>query len=153
MERKNKKETKVQTPKVKPIEKVKEVEKVLIPKVQETPVEVKPVPAKWQKIGGGAFHMNKRIIKPNETFFAFEEDIPKAFRNLCIKLSDGIPKKVVPPTIAPVKSKGKIPTYSKQLIEEGDEELYNIVNEKGKVINEAPLSKEDAEQLIIDLEA
>lgn len=48
--------------------------------------------SRWKKTGGGSFRLKSgKIVKPNESFRAKAEDIPKAFRDILIPL-DGLPE-------------------------------------------------------------
>ena len=105
----------------------------------------------FKKVGGGAFRFENRIIKPGQVFKATWEQIPKAFHNLfevvadtknAIVLGNQVKKKPEPEKY--VKSE-----FTIQEIE--GEETVNIVDSQGKVINDEPLEKEEAEKLIKSL--
>ncbi len=93
---------------------------------------------RWIKTGGGSFRMaNGRIIKPNQTFYAKPEDIPKGFRDL-VKPLDDLPEE------APIKS---ITVF--EMREHSDGGFFDVVNAKtGKKMNENPLDKETAEIML-----
>jgi hypothetical protein len=99
----------------------------------------------WKKVGGGSFRLGKRIIKPNEKFYAEEHEIPKAFRDVIIPL-DGEPT----PKIDIKKVKEQKHKYK---MEETNRKGYvHIVDNNGKQISEKPIKEEEAEKLITDLE-
>ena len=99
---------------------------------------------RWKKIGGGGLHLNGRIIKPGQVFTARVSDIPKAFRDLCLPLDEI--KEVVPPPINVIK-------YTYTVVPRGkSKSLFDVVDDKGKVLNEKALTKAVAEQLVSDLE-
>ena len=101
----------------------------------------------WRKIGGGSLRLFGRIIKPNERFFAFTDEIPPSFRSSVVCLDE-------------VKMKQQ-ETQTREKLEK-PEELYtlkhkgggkwDIVDEEGKALNEAPLSKARAAELLSALQ-
>jgi hypothetical protein len=118
--------------------------------------EVNPIPApklnnqklRWQKVGGGSLRITlsgiKKIIKPNEKFEAYLDEIPKAFKDQIIPLQP-LPESVNAPvvksipvvyTIEPIDSEGL---------------LFNIIDSQGKVFNETPLDEETAKQFVKDI--
>jgi hypothetical protein len=109
---------------------------------------------RWKVVGGSPFHGgNHRIYKPGEVFVATELEVPLAFRDVIVKIdyqSVEEQTKVIP---------GKVPVYSlkereKQDPDNEDEEiLFDVVNHKGKKINETPFTKEKAKVFIEDLMA
>jgi hypothetical protein len=101
---------------------------------------------KWRKIGKGFFRMSNRIIKENQIFEAYPSEIPKAFRDSIIPLEKQSNNKV-PNPVAPVpvlKTK-----YSPKHVSGG---WYDIVDDNGKVINEKKMRKEEAQELIKELQ-
>ena len=131
---------------------------------------------RWQKKEGGSLHLTingrRCIIKPGQIFTATEDEVPLAFRDVVIKL-DGMSIQEQTKEIS-----GVVPVYEKQQLdtvnvisdkgrtirkdvslEEAEEILkdhplyvvqkkFNVVTKKGKVINEIPLSEEEADELI-----
>ena len=97
----------------------------------------------WRKTGGGSFRLGRRIIKPNQKFKAAEHEIPKAFRDVIIPLQD-LPSKV---PVAPIK--GIEPVYT--IKPRGSGGWYDVVDTKGKALNEKALKKDIAEKLVADL--
>lgn len=104
----------------------------------------------WKKIGGGTLRIGKRIIKPNETFAAYPEEISPAFRNLVIPISgDASFAKATPKELTPeevVKEEYTIQPRG------GSKIWFDVVDASGKVLNEKALKKDMAEQLKADLE-
>ena len=101
-------------------------------------------PIRWKKIGGGHFMFNGRMIKPGQVFTARVDQISKNFRDLCVPLDELPP----PPEEAPVEvikavytvhPRGKSKTW------------FDVIDSRGKVINEKALQKEQAERLANDL--
>ena len=108
---------------------------------------------KYRKLGGGSLRLLGRIIKPGEIFYADPDDLPASFADV-LECLDGVQGR-------PTKGKSKVAdigevvvpdsVYTLQLNEAKsteDEPLYDIVNEAGKVINEQPLNKVQAEETI-----
>jgi hypothetical protein len=126
----------------KPEGKVKKEKKVVVEEVEETAVIIEqPIKSLFRKIGGGSFLFENHHIKSNQTFWADPDDIPKSFRNVVILVDPG-------DAVAP-KAPNKLPVPPEVYhLEEVEGDLWNVVNEKGKPINEAPLSKASAEELL-----
>lgn len=106
----------------------------------------------WKKNGGGSAILridgNKRRIKPGETFLAYPEEIPLAFRDVIVPL-DGNPIKFVTEDEKPVKVVS--PAYT--LRPRGNSKTWwDVVDAQGKVLNEKGLTKEIAERFKADLE-
>ena len=98
---------------------------------------------RWKKVGGGSFRLGNRIIKPNERFKATESEIPKSFRDLVIPIQ-ALPSS---PPVEPIK--GVEPVYTAK--PRGSGGWYDVVDAKGKALNEKALKKEVAEKLVADL--
>lgn len=96
-----------------------------------------PKPIRWKKIGSGGFLFNNRYIKPGQTFTATVEEIPLAFRDVIVPIEDVPTDKLLvnPETL-----------YKKELIEGTN--TYNIVSSTGKILNENPVTLEEAEKLL-----
>lgn len=109
----------------------------------------------WVKNGGGTFHTKSgKRIKPGQIFQAREEEIPKAFRDNIILVTEAdmsererkrkrTTKENVP-VIEPVKSDFTVV--------EREDGIFDVVDGQGKAINEQGLSKEEAEELLITLQ-
>jgi len=119
-------------------------------KSEDIKVESKP---RWQKIGGGSLRIGNKIIKPNEKFEAYPEDISPSFRKFVIPLSGDAtflplatkekenvetPKEITKPTF-------EVVPHGKSLF------LFDVVSNTGKVMNEKSLKKDVAEALVADL--
>jgi hypothetical protein len=104
---------------------------------------------RWKYIGGASFWLGKHIMKPGQIFQAFPSEIPAAFRDV-IKPIDGIeepPKKIIA---------GKVATFTKVIRDEkgdADEDLYDVVNEKGKKLNGKGLTSDLADEFLKDLQS
>lgn len=103
-------------------------------------VEVEEGVIMWKKVGGGSLRIKGRIIKPNETFKAHPSEISAAFRDSIIPLEE-LPK-----------AKPIVAQKEEFTVERKSGQYYNVVNSKGKVMNEKGLLKEDAEKLKLMLE-
>ena len=98
---------------------------------------------RWKKIGGGGFYFRNHIIKPGQIFTARPEDIPKAFRDTVIPLDEIVEVPEVPVVVTKT-------TYTKQ--PRGKSKLwFDVIDDKGKVLNEKALKEDVADQLINDL--
>ena len=97
----------------------------------------------WVNKGGSSFRINNHIIPPNMKFQAVPGEISEAFRDIIQPLEN-----------IPVEDElildGEKPVYT--LVQSKRPGKWNILDSKGKKLNETPLEKETAEQLIIDLE-
>lgn len=104
--------------------------------------------AKWLVLSGGITLLRDRnkSYGKGETFEADEDEIPMAFRDLIKPLSP----------LAPPKPVREQPKYSLQPVvptaeEEDDDDyvpLFEIINEKGKVISEKALPEAEAKELL-----
>ena len=106
---------------------------------------------KWKKVGGGSLRLGRRIIKAGQTFYADQADIPESFLNVLENLDGDIEKTEEVKAKRVSTKKIKATVYTLQLNEEAsleDKPLYDIVGKDDKVINEQPLSKEEAEATI-----
>jgi hypothetical protein len=112
-------------------------------KVEAQPVNASVIRKSWKKIGGGSFYMQGRLIKPNETFTASESEIPKAFRDVIILVGGG---SYDLPTVTPRRVR-----FVLQASEETG--LYDIVDLKGKKVNEISLPIDKATTFIQELES
>lgn len=59
---------------------------------EDNHIDLGPKKIRYQKLGGGSLRMLNRIIKPNQIFSAYPEEIPEAF-NRWIKPLDPLPEK------------------------------------------------------------
>jgi hypothetical protein len=95
-----------------------------------------------KKPTGGSFRMrNGKIVKPNQVFEAFPEDIPKAFRDQIECLEPRIEDRPL-----------EIVETEFSIAAADEEGTFNVLNSYGKPINESTLSRAEAEGLIAELE-
>jgi hypothetical protein len=119
-------------------------------RVKSEVTEGKP---KWKKVGGGSLRIGKKIIKPNEVFEAFPDEISPAFRNMVIPFSGDAnfktpARKIEEPTV----KKEDITKLSYTIEPHGKSALwFDVVDAQGKVMNTKSLKKEFAEKLVEDL--
>lgn len=114
----------------------------------KNPIKMEEEKIRWKKLGGGSLHLKNRLIKPNEVFKAYPSEIPAAFRDQVIPLESIEPATTGEPITIPepVKIAYTIQPRGKS------RSLFDVVDINGKAINEKPLPKLVAEQLINDLE-
>ena len=105
------------------------------PVVEDTP---KSEVIRWKKIGKGSFLFNNRYIKPGQTFTATVEEIPTAFRDLIIPLEKLPEDKLL--------SAKKSSNYT--IVEIEGTNTWNIVDSQGKIFNEKPMVRLEAEKLL-----
>lgn len=106
---------------------------------------------RWKNGGGSArltIDGTKRIIKPGEVFYAKEEDIPAAFRNTIRPLEAIVHKEPAPVKKAVTPKYRVVPSIESK----EEEELFDVINSRGKKMNEVPLDKETAEEYKSNLE-
>ncbi len=113
-------------------------------------IESKSPKPTWKKIGGGSLRIGNRIIKPNQTFEAYPEEISPSFRNLIIPVSadasfaKSTPREPTPEEV--VKEKYTVKPRGESKV------WFDVIDSNGKVLNEKALKKETADQLKADLE-
>lgn len=122
---------------------------VVEPEIVSVPVEeVVSTKLRWRKVGGGSLRVNiggvKRIIKPGEVFSADLEELPKSSMDLLVCLDSADLQKVVK------SEKAREPfvpvVYTLKKVKGTD--LWNLIDSEGKALNEKPLSKVSAEELL-----
>ncbi len=101
-------------------------------------------PIRWRKTGGGALYLHRKIIKPGQVFTARPSEISKAFRDTVIPLEE-IPAEAPPPPLEITKADYSVKPRGKS------KSWFDVVDSKGKVVNEKALTKEIAEKLVQDL--
>lgn len=122
--------------------------------MERTKTTKQPEGLQWRKLGGGSLRLNGQIIKPNQVFWAALEDVPTSFLDCLECLSPGGLQKVIKEETVIEEKDIEMASYSLKLNaakSTDKEQLWDIVNEKGKVINEEPMSKEEAEATITAL--
>ena len=130
-------------------------------------------PKRWRGESSKAYYWGKYIMKPGQIFTALEKDIPADFKNQIAQVSDTAPITSHPVTgqviihglnVPLVEKKEKlIPNFlSSSLLSEKKEEItyhkklredgtYDVIDSKGKIINEKAQTKEEAAFLIKQL--
>jgi hypothetical protein len=117
------------------------------PIISEAPAEPVAKQVRCQKLGGGSFQLGNRIIKPNQIFLAYPEEIPEAFRDSIIFL-EKVPEK---PTQQNPTQPANVAKHTYSLKASQEEGLFDIVDESGKKINENSLEEDIATELVNDL--
>jgi hypothetical protein len=100
---------------------------------------------KWKRIGGGSHRLpNGTLVESGVPFDATPEEIPKAFRDVIVPVNpEELQALLEPPDIDPAPS-----LYS---LKSRGPKAWDVVDGQGKVINEKPLTKAGAEELIKSL--
>ena len=102
---------------------------------------------KWRKVGGGSLrYIRGHIIKPNEVFIAYENEIPLAFRGFVVPLED-LPKTEGDKVL--LEKRGGQAKYELHSVGNGWWDIINVAS--GKAINEKQLRKNDAEKVLKEL--
>jgi hypothetical protein len=117
---------------VHPIE-IETNEPIETPQLEE---EKGPTLIRWKKVGGGSLYWKNKIIKPGQIFWATVDEIPKAFRDTILPV-DELPEE-------PILIESKSTNYT--LNQNGN--LWDIVDKRGKAINEKPMERANAESLL-----
>lgn len=108
---------------------------------------------RYKKLGGGSFLITiegkQHIIKPNQEFNCFPEDIPENFRDRVISLDEHA--KAHPP-LEP-KSTASPPAELEYFVKPKGGGFYDVVDQWGKVQNEKGLREDKAKELIESLTA
>ena len=99
---------------------------------------------------GGTFRFRKNeIIKPGARFTAYPEEIPQAFRDVIVALD---PYTAANDAQDILEVNAPRPVYTLNPVED-NEGFFDIINGKGKKMNETPLDEATAKQLISDLQS
>ena len=88
---------------------------------------------------------DQTIIKPNQKFRAYEQEIPTAFRDIIICTQ---PEQLEEQG-EPAQEEVKQPGYT--VVPDDTPGWYNIVDGQGKKVNESKLRKEQADEMLEDL--
>jgi hypothetical protein len=122
----------------------------------------------YQKVGGGSHRFPNRIIKKNQKFWATPETLPKSMKDLFKEVAPDKDAVIVRLSNAPnpviknveeaqiVEEKFElVPALDENGVQilKGNSALYNVVDEFGKAMNEKPLRKGKAEELLAALNA
>ena len=94
---------------------------------------------KWLNTGGTFRMASGKIIKPQERFLAYLDEIPAAFRDV-IKPIDPLPAEPIPVPVGGYELKEKTGG------------LFDIVDDNGKTLNEKPLRQDEATEILEKLE-
>jgi len=109
---------------------------------------------RWQKVGGGSLRIGRKIIKPGERFVASIDEIPAAFRDLVMpldKIVEDNPETSKPPVVAKTEYSIAVTDAPEGTPKTSTTKYYNVVDGKGKVLNEIPLTETKAKKLVNDL--
>lgn len=107
-------------------------------------------PMLWRKLGGGSLRLPGRIIKPNQQFRAYPEEIPVGFRDLVQPLEGQIFPQPEAPEVEKLSKKAKEePTYAKRATGQGWWEIYRT--DTGKVVSEKKVRESEADDLLEQL--
>jgi hypothetical protein len=118
----------------------------------------------YQKVGGGSHRFPNRIIKPGQKFWCNPSALPKAIvdvfkevpadYNAVIVNVENVPLSfnvdeavIVPDKFEVVQARDD----DGEPLKKGKDLLFNVVDEEGKVINDKPLRKSKAEELVAAL--
>lgn len=120
----------------------------------------------YEKVGGGNIRFPNRIIKSGQKFWIYPESIAEAFRGACkeVPADTGaiVVDTVVRPKIEGKKAQEQVPEKFSMVkaldedgetIKKGNSNLYNVVGEDENPLNEKPLRKGKAEELLETLNA
>ncbi len=115
----------------------------------------------FKKVGGGSLRFPNRIIKSGQKFWAFPNSVPDIFKDQLEESAPDYGAVILQDSgSAPVVGKLEKPTVSKfEVVKATDENgkelpkisgkfMYNVVDESGKAINEEPLKKGKANELL-----
>lgn len=115
----------------------------------------------YQKVGGGNIRFPNRIIKSGQKFWVYSETIPASFKDSCKEVAadngavviDKLPRPRIEGTevqeLVPIKFEMvKALDEDGEVIKKGDSALYNVVGEDGKPLNDKPLRKGKATELL-----
>lgn len=91
----------------------------------------------WKYVGSGLFRCDGRKIRPNEVFEAPKSMIPRGAGDLIIKIEAEPTQKVKEPIKYP---------EPQMIRRQGGQ--YDVIDSKGKTVNERPVNKKDAEKLL-----
>jgi hypothetical protein len=128
-------------------------------------MEPKDVTIRWKVVSSRAWYWGKKIMKPGQIFSAPESAIPIEFRLTVIPLDVtlNMPEKEESQSIPPPEvdlSMDKPVIYRMNEREDKHMEMdaegkiishgfyYDVISSEGKVINEQPLTKEQAKTMI-----
>jgi mannose/cellobiose epimerase-like protein (N-acyl-D-glucosamine 2-epimerase family) len=95
---------------------------------------------RWQKIGGGSFHIADHIIKPNERFWAARESLPSAFMDTLLPLSNQTKEEQA--------EKEAVKTDHGYKLQPRGGGWFDIVDSNGKLFSQKAMRIEDATKML-----
>lgn len=100
---------------------------------------------KWKRIGGGSHRLSDgTLVESGVPFDASPDDIPPVFRDVIVPVNpEELQALLEPPDINPAPC-----PYS---LKARGPKTWDVVDGQGKVVNEKPLTKAGAEELIKSL--
>ncbi len=115
----------------------------------------------FQKSGGGSIRFPNRIIKTGQKFWIDPNAIPKQFlyvvkevapdNKAVVVVMENVPVAFTTDEAKEVADKFemvKATDETGEVITKGTSQLYNVIDEAGKLINDKPLRKGKAEELL-----
>lgn len=127
-------------------------------------------PSRWRVISNRAYYWGKKIMKPGQIFAASREDIPEEHLKFIAPVDQEPPpqKKEEPKGPLPPSDLGKeyrplvyrmkqIPKAFQEIRDPetgqviGEVPLFNIIDSNGKKVNEEPMIREKAREMLEDL--
>ena len=104
-------------------------------------------PVTFVKRGGGSFVFKGKMIKQNQTFDAFPDELPKDFLDVIVPATPKDAEKMAT-SHSPVVEV----TAMEYFLKSRGGGWYNVVSKDGKVQNEKALKREEAEKLVKSLQ-
>lgn len=118
----------------------------------------------YKKIGGGSLRFTNRIIKPGQIFWSYPNTVPDAFKDTIEEVAanykaividaegDALIAKLASKKANVIKFKvAKAKDEEGVELKKGKKFLYNVVDSDNKVMNDEPLLKGKANELLIVL--
>jgi len=122
------------------------IREIVKEEIEEQPVHLREktrLKLKYRKIGGGSFRLYGKIIKPNQVFSAYPEDIPEAFSDVVKCLDDEEVQRLVLSSDRQYHVKEAL--Y--EIHEQAAGRFYVINGSTRKPLHTNPTSKEEAIKL------
>lgn len=102
-------------------------------------------PPRWRKIGGGSLRWGGKIIKPNQVFRAWPEEIPDSFKDTLIPVDGQATDKKETENRKIAETETVDRTYYKKHIGGGK---YHVYNDADKQITEELVTKDKADEML-----
>ena len=99
----------------------------------------------WKYVGSGLFRCNGRKIRENEVFEAPKSMIPRGAGDLIIKI-EAEPTQKTKETLKETPVEPTKYPESQMIRRQGGH--YDVIDSRGKTVNERPVNKKDAEKLL-----